>query len=257
MTISALFKQFIDYLSGPFFYAVIFLLVRAVLYSIAERRQRAHAVPYRNVWWRDGLAWLGFYFLITPVAQAVDAVIAVKLPFPAEVLSWPYAVRFIVYYVFTDFTYYLTHWIMHTKYVWRIHKWHHTPTYMYWFAGVRGSLLQMIFVFLPFIAAGPLIFGIPPPWAAFIIFVKMQLQNDWMHLNVRWGNKWLEWVLVTPRYHHIHHSDNPAHYQSNMGITFTWWDRMFGTYVDPDKVSVPLSFGIKEEVPLVRLALGI
>ena len=255
--INTLLKQFSDFLTGPFLIAVIFVLFRAALYSIAERNQRAHGVPYRTVWWRDGLAWLGFSFVVVPIAQAADALIAVKVPFPHAVLSWPYAIRFVAYFVFTDFTYYLVHRLMHTTHVWRIHKWHHTPTYMYWFAGVRGSLLQTMLVSLPFIIMTPLVIGIPPAWVAFIMFVKNQLQNDWMHLNVRWGNKWLESVLVTPRYHHIHHSDNPEHYRRNMGITFTWWDRMFGTYIDPETVRLPLSFGIKEKVPLVRLALGI
>jgi sterol desaturase/sphingolipid hydroxylase (fatty acid hydroxylase superfamily) len=35
------------------------------------------------------------------------------------------------------------------------------------------------------------------------------------------------------------------------------WDRLFGTYVNPDEVKEPLSFGIGEKVPLVRLALGV
>jgi sterol desaturase/sphingolipid hydroxylase (fatty acid hydroxylase superfamily) len=35
------------------------------------------------------------------------------------------------------------------------------------------------------------------------------------------------------------------------------WDRMFGTYVDPDSLRHELSFGIDEKVPLIRLAVGI
>ncbi len=61
----------------------------------------------------------------------------------------------------------------------------------------------------------------------------------------------------TPRYHHIHHSDNPAHYKANLAALFTIWDRLFGTYVNPDDVKEPLSFGIGENVPLVRLAIGV
>jgi len=82
-------------------------------------------------------------------------------------------------------------------------------------------------------------------------------QNDWMHLNVSWRLKWMEWLLVTPRYHHVHHSSNPEHYLANLGILFTVWDRLFETYVNPDEVKEPLSFGIGEKVPLVRLALGV
>ena len=38
------------------------------------------------------------------------------------------------------------------------------------------------------------------------------------------------------------------------GVTFTIWDRLFGTYVNPDDGQGALSFGIGEKVPLVRLA---
>jgi sterol desaturase/sphingolipid hydroxylase (fatty acid hydroxylase superfamily) len=77
-----------------------------------------------------------------------------------------------------------------------------------------------------------------------------------MHMNVTWRSNWLEWVFVTPRYHHIHHSDDPGHYTANLGSLLTIWDRMFGTYVNPEEVE-KLSFGIGELNSPVRLALGI
>jgi len=44
---------------------------------------------------------------------------------------------------------------------------------------------------------------------------------------------------------------------ANLGVTLTMWDRLFGAYVNPDDVKEPLSFGIDEEVPAVRLVLGV
>jgi sterol desaturase/sphingolipid hydroxylase (fatty acid hydroxylase superfamily) len=78
-----------------------------------------------------------------------------------------------------------------------------------------------------------------------------------MHMNVTWRSNWLEWVLVTPRYHHVHHSCDLALSNSNFGVTFSIWDRLFGTYTDPDQVKEPISFGIGEEVPPLRLILGV
>ena len=83
-------------------------------------------------------------------------------------------------------------------------------------------------------------------------------QNDWQHVNVTWRSNWLEWFVVTPRYYHIHHSNNPAHYTANLAALFTLWDRLFGTYVDPDSVRAEsLSFGLGEQVPFPRLFLGV
>ena len=44
---------------------------------------------------------------------------------------------------------------------------------------------------------------------------------------------------------------------ANLAALFTVWDRLFGTYVNPDNVKEPLSFGIGEEVPAGRLVLGV
>jgi lathosterol oxidase len=44
------------------------------------------------------------------------------------------------------------------------------------------------------------------------------------NLGVRWGG--LEWLLVTPRLHHLHHV--PATSERNFGAVFSLWDRLSG-----------------------------
>jgi sterol desaturase/sphingolipid hydroxylase (fatty acid hydroxylase superfamily) len=117
-------------------------------------------------------------------------------------------------------------------------------------------LPQQVLVNLPYIFAYPFV-GLSPWWMALAIGAGHAVQNDWMHLNVTWRSSWLEWLIVTPRYHHIHHSNEPGHYVANLAALFTVWDRMFGTYVDPETLRHELSFGIDEKVPLIRLAVGV
>jgi sterol desaturase/sphingolipid hydroxylase (fatty acid hydroxylase superfamily) len=121
-----------------------------------------------------------------------------------------------------DFGHYWVHRLLHTRHLWRAHKWHHYPTYMYWLAGVRGSVVQTTLVNIPYLAAGVFL-AIAPWWMFWAIILKNTAQNDVMHLNVWWGNRWLEWFIVTPRYHHVHHSDNPEHYRSNLAPLFPIW----------------------------------
>ena len=123
-------------------------------------------------------------------------------------------------------------------------------------AGVRATIPQQVLVNLPYIFAFSFL-DLAPWWMNLAIGAFNSFQNDWMHVNVTWRSNWLEWVVVTPRYHHIHHSDNPLHFKANLAALFTIWDRLFGTYVDPDSIKEPLTFGIGEEVPLVRLAVGV
>ena len=126
--------------------------------------------------------------------------------------------------------------------------------YAYWLAGIRVSVVELTIQNLPYIAAGAFL-ALSPWWIFWALLLKATFQNDFMHLNMRLGNRWLEWIIVTPRYHHIHHSDNPEHYNNNLAVLFPIWDHLFGTYLDPDKVSRNLTFGIGESVPAVRLAI--
>jgi sterol desaturase/sphingolipid hydroxylase (fatty acid hydroxylase superfamily) len=156
----------------------------------------------------------------------------------------PIWVRVVVFYLLADLGSYAMHRLMHTRHVWRVHRWHHSPTQMYWLAGVRATLPQQILFNLPYVAAAPLLAGIPS-WALLVMIVEGVLRNNWMHMNVAWRSRRLEWVFVTPRYHHVHHSADAHLHHGNYGSLFTFWDRLFGSYRDPE-TCVPRQFGTGE-----------
>jgi sterol desaturase/sphingolipid hydroxylase (fatty acid hydroxylase superfamily) len=93
------------------------------------------------------------------------------------------------------------------------------------------------------------------------VFVGV-LWNYMMHINVRLSarvQRALEYVVTTPRYHHIHHADAAELAGKNLGSVFTFPDRLFGTYVSPDQVdAASLRFGLGGEKPNpIRLILGV
>lgn len=175
---------------------------------------------------------------------------------PAGLLKLSLAYKLLLFYIVEDLGLYWVHRLMHTKRLWRTHKWHHYPTYMYWLAGIRTSIPHIVLFNLTFVAAKPLLADAPIWIFQFIAFEHI-CRNNWMHMNVSWKSTWLEYLIVTPRYHHVHHSDYPAHYRSNLGSLLTVWDRMFGTYFDPGKVKQTLTFGIGEKITPMRLVLGV
>jgi len=127
---------------------------------------------------------------------------------------------------------------------------------MYWFAGVRATFPHCVLFNLPFILALPILHG-APSFIFGLILVEHIFRNDWMHMNVTWRSDWLEWIVVTPRYHHIHHSAVGEHHVANLGSLLTIWDRIFGTYVNPRTAKLPLSFGTGEKDPPWRVIVGI
>ncbi|NRB40006.1 MAG: sterol desaturase family protein [Pseudomonadales bacterium] len=168
----------------------------------------------------------------------------------------PVFVRVILFYLLADFGAYWVHRLMHTKIFWSSHRWHHAPKYMYWLSGARGSAIQMFLTTLPVIIAWPLMFDIPS-WLYFFMFSEFIFRNHWMHANVSIHSKIIELVFITPAYHRIHHSRDPLHHNKNFAVLFTFWDKLFGTYLDPSSIDNELEFGINERRRLVKMVIGV
>jgi len=249
-------RAWCEFILIPNIFWTSFFLGRLIGWTGIELLRPTRKVSYLKVILYDVTVFTVFQHVIVPAAGYIDGWIAVRPHLPDTILQMPLLLRLLCYFLIADFGHYWIHRFMHQKYVWRIHKWHHAPTYMYWLAGSRATIPQQVLVNLPYTFAYS--FLDPSPWwLGLAIGMFGGLQNDWMHLNVTWRSNWLEWFVVTPRYHHIHHSDKPEHYMANLAALFTIWDRLFGTYVDPDEVKEELSFGIGEEVPLARLVIGV
>ena len=234
-------------------FAVFWLL--GFLAFAAEWLFPGRQIPYRKVLLRD-LTALGVYNVLFAVVVVFTDRISVPNYVPAALAGTPLGLKLVVFFIVEDFGLYWVHRLMHTNYFWRTHKWHHYPKYMYWLAGFRTAIPHIILFNLTFILARPLLRG-APIWIFQLILAEHTFRNNWMHMNVAWKLSWLEWLVVTPRYHQIHHSDDPQHYRSNMASLLTIWDRLFGTYYNPDSVKKPLTFGINEKINPVRLVLGV
>jgi len=67
----------------------------------------------------------------------------------------------------------------------------------------------------------------------------------------------LYYVLADLGLYGVHrHSRNPLHHTTNLGSRLTIWDRLFGSYVDPESTG-EISFGIDDQTSAARLALGV
>ncbi len=241
---------------SPLVFFKLLFLGRAVFFTTLEFMRPARTVSYLPVIGRDLIAYVAFRSAVLPMTMYLNGIVPGYHGVPPNIAHWPLALRVVLYFILADFGHYWVHRLTHTRYFWRVHRWHHTPTYMYWLGGVRTTIPEYVMVNTPYVLAYSFLY-LSPWWMGTAVAVTSILQNDWMHMNVSWRSKRLEWIFVTPRYHHVHHSDNPQYYMTNMGSLLTVWDRLFGTYVDPDKVGTALSFGTGEKVNPVRVVLGV
>jgi sterol desaturase/sphingolipid hydroxylase (fatty acid hydroxylase superfamily) len=231
-------------------------LAFGLLFTALELVRPARRIDYRAALKNDVGALAAYQLAFAPGAFYISTWLAPSdhSGFQAFV-GLPWYVRLALYIALTDLGSYWVHRLLHGRHLWRVHRWHHSPTHLYWLAGIRGTLLQEIPYGVVGLICAPLLAG-APGWVFLILAAEPFFLNNWMHTNVTWRSRWLEWVVVTPRYHHVHHSSDPRHHGMNLSATFTVWDRLFGTYIDPEDVG-EISFGVGTPLPPIRVALGL
>ena len=152
-------------------------------------------------------------------------------------LVWP--LTFIV----IDFIYYWYHRCSHRiRFLWAVHMNHHSSEEMNFTVALRqpwfGPLTKV-----PFFAVMPLI-GFDPIITA-IAGAVSTLYGLLTH--TKWVNKlsFLEYILITPSHHRVHHGSNENYIDKNYGNLLIIWDKIFGTYA-AEKEEV--NYGIRENV---------
>lgn len=53
-------------------------------------------------------------------------------------------------------------------------------------------------------------------------------------------------VLMSPALHWLHHSDNPKHFDKNFGSKYTFWDKLFNSYLDESHLKDLKGYGVNK-----------
>jgi sterol desaturase/sphingolipid hydroxylase (fatty acid hydroxylase superfamily) len=140
---------------------------------------------------------------------------------------------FISYFICLDFVGYWFHRAQHRLNAWwQLHALHHANTSMSVWSDNRNHVLDdLILDILMGVVAW--FIGVEPAQYVLLVMVTRFLQSL-QHANVVLPFGWLgERLLVSPRFHRVHHSvesgyDGPAR-GCNFGVVLPWWDILFGT----------------------------
>lgn len=148
-----------------------------------------------------------------------------------RLLDWDFGPswNFVLTFVMAEFLYYCTHWYNHNVNLgWCTHIVHHSPTKMNLTVGYRLGVTRFIslgwLIFMPSV-----LLGFNPELMAAIVGVIL-LYQFFIHTELIPPLGPLEWVLNTPSNHRVHHSDNPEHYNKNLGGLTMFFDHLFKTY---------------------------
>jgi sterol desaturase/sphingolipid hydroxylase (fatty acid hydroxylase superfamily) len=158
------------------------------------------------------------------------------LRLPSNAL-WVWLLAFVLY----DLCYYWLHRLGHERNIlWAAHSVHHQSEEYNLTTALRQTSSGFIFSWLFYVPLA--LIGVPP--VVFITVASLNLLYQfWVHTRHIPKLGWLEWVLITPSNHRVHHAQNPVYLDRNYGGVFIIWDRLFGTFKEEDPAE-PVVFGV-------------
>lgn len=235
------------FLIGLIEIVLLFLLLRPLeslipVHPITDARARRNDFIY-TVIHRLGAFSVLIFFILDPVMDQVAAVMHLQgmKPFNLEslwpgVTDYPLA-SFFLYLVVLDFFDYWYHRAEHQfAWWWGLHSLHHSQQNMNLWSDNRNHLLDD-FLRDIYMAVIALAIGVQPAQYVLLVAASRFLQSL-QHANVRihFGRVG-ERLLVSPRYHRLHHAIGIGHESGgkgtlgghNFAVLFPVWDIVFGT----------------------------
>jgi sterol desaturase/sphingolipid hydroxylase (fatty acid hydroxylase superfamily) len=149
---------------------------------------------------------------------------------------WHWVAAFIAY----DFCYYWKHRCGHEwRIMWASHSAHHQSEEYNLSTALRQTSTDYIgFVFyLPMYLAGT------PVYVMISVGTLNLVYQFWVHTQHVDRMGMLDYLLVTPSNHRVHHAKNPRYIDKNYGGFLIVWDRLFGTFCDEQRDEKPI-YGI-------------
>ena len=158
------------------------------------------------------------------------------------IIQLPFVLQLFLIILVADLMQYFVHRAYHeVPLLWRFHAVHHSAKEMDWLAGSRQHILEIL-VTRSLVLTPIFVLGFPSDVISLYVII-VGFQAVFNHANVRVKFGWLKYLLVTPQFHHWHHSSDKAAIDRNYAAHFSFLDYLFGTAVKgqaewPDKYCV-------------------
>ncbi|HEY8973513.1 MAG TPA: sterol desaturase family protein [Burkholderiaceae bacterium] len=159
---------------------------------------------------------------------------AAKDGIQAWVRDLPYPVALFLIILVADLVQYATHRAYHeVPVLWRLHAVHHSVKSMDWLAGSRQHVVELL-ITRTLVLAPIFVLGFDKGVIdTYIVIVGFQAVFNHANVSVRLGP--LRYLIVTPNFHHWHHSQDDEAIDRNYAAHFAFIDYLFGTAVKSDR----------------------
>ncbi|MDO8342812.1 MAG: sterol desaturase family protein, partial [Cellvibrio sp.] len=229
-------EEFEDFHKLVFFSAVVLLVL---LERIRSFQRQPVGIETR---WTTNIGLFLTGNVVTRVVMPVG-IFVFALDQPPGVLSrlgLPFAAQLLLTFLILDLWHYWEHRLFHlVPFLWRAHLVHHSDTQLDVTTSERHHPLEVLLGTIVMMALVVLL-GLPARALGVYLLADIAVSLS-AHANLRLPvslERWISWLLITPKVHAVHHSARQAQTDSNYGSVLTIWDRMFGSYVDPQHAHI-------------------
>ena len=174
------------------------------------------------------------------------ALVLVSYPFLVSQLAltqtpsgWP---TWVIAFIAIDFAGYWNHRLSHhVNLFWNSHVIHHSSEEFNLACALRQSISNLI-GYTAILLLPAALLGVPHQVIA--VLAPLHLFGQfWYHTQHIGKLGWLEYILITPSQHRVHHAINKEYIDKNLGQIFSVWDRLFGTFQE-ELDEVPPRYGV-------------
>lgn len=236
---------------------ILDLLGSALVFVLIEKvRPLRKEQPVFRMEWQNDLAHFFFNHLVVGLVLLItNRVVHGTLGWAQNegiqsfVADMPFVPALLLVILVADLVQYGMHRAYHEiPFLWRFHSVHHSAKAMDWLAGSRQHILELVATRI-FVLAPIFLLGFSQRVVdAYVIVVGFQAVLNHCNVDIRLGP--LRYVIVTPNFHHWHHSRDTEAIDKNYAAHFAFLDYLFGTAVTADRIW-PRRYGVVGDyVPL-------
>jgi alkylglycerol monooxygenase len=209
--------------------------------------------------WRKGFDTVRTMDMISSLSSGVTNSTKDVLGLSVAIISYSWLVKhltiyqvqsswllYVIAFLALDFSGYWVHRLAHTvNFFWNNHIIHHSSEEFNLACALRQSI-SVYFRIYAFLLIPAAIFGVPQQVIAVVAPLHLFAQF-WYHTRHISQMGWLEYIIVTPAHHRVHHAINPEYLDKNYGQIFIFWDRLFGTFQE-ERADIPAVYGVTRPV---------
>ncbi|MGC6421454.1 MAG: sterol desaturase family protein [Flavobacteriaceae bacterium] len=201
--------------------------------------------------WRKNQTY-SFMDTLASLSSGVTNILKDSLGLAVILISYPWLVDtislhtiesnwqlYFVAFICIDFAAYWGHRLNHhVNLFWNQHVIHHSSEEFNLACALRQSISNIVGYNALFLIPAALV-GVPSEVINVLAPIHL-FGQFWYHTRHIGKLGWLEYLLVTPSQHRVHHAINPIYLDKNLAAIFCVWDRLFGTFQEELETEPPV-----------------